>query len=1051
MKNRLNANAILLTILTLGIFFSCCLLGVFGSFGSSISDYMVGFFGYTAYAVVFCTVIVCVILLFGGQVFVRPNSIFKYVLLLALLVLALHTATSKPYFNQSYFAYLKDCFDSASTAGGMLFGIIAYLPVALFSYAGGLAVCCLAFLICSFFALSRKKNTASNFRSKKIIYGSKSTATLTEFSSENNNDTVEEVSNSLYVENISGRKDSGFFRSKSDTTTVHYEPLSSIFEDNLSGAGILDDSTKDKDGDEILREPVLEADVRQQAYDKLFNFQTTYNPTAKDEDNQQSSSASERLFGKYVPRAIQNETAERTTSYYPEINKPEQVIEEPIQEKDNTNEVEEVKNEENPIPQMKLTFESNPYAFTNAYFNRGQNNDSQQDRIFNDYTVDLPKSDENDDYNDKLSRLLNSLHSEPQEEYEESESLNEFESITEDIPNDSETKEDFSDFEEDAYDLLSETVKEEEPAKTAHEILFDNPPNPFASAEDKDEEEEVVVPENIVEETKEDKQEIAPIKTAPAPNRDFSAIEKGNFNSSSVQKSKTDKSKVLDGQIALTEDSVVVKRKPYVAPPLSLLTPDAIPSNVSIETHEETKANLEQVLMNFKVEGQVTGVVTGPAFTRYEINLKPGVSVKNILRISDDIAMGLGGVKIRIEAPVPGKTCVGIEVPNKQRGTVGLRGILEKSDFFTAKSPLTVCLGRNISGDNITCDLADTPHLLVAGATGSGKSVCLNVILCSLLYKSSPEDLRLILVDPKRVELNSYNGLPHMLIKEAITEAPKVIRALDWLIAEMDNRYTLFSNSGVNSIKDYNAKVLVSGEGKKLPYIVIVIDEIGDLMLVAKNDIEDRIQRLAQLARAAGIHIIVATQRPSTDVITGVIKANLPSRIAFAVSSAPDSMTILSLGGAEKLLGKGDMLFSSRTAPDPVRIQCAFIPTPEVQAITQFVKEKNDAFFDENIEKAITTVPASSNNSLSGAGRDDDVDVLFYDILKFAISSGSISVTMVQRKFKLGFQRAARVVDQMYELNYVSKQEGSKPREVLITQEQFNELYGNNEVPDEID
>ncbi len=1047
MKNKQNANAILLTILTLGVFFSFCLLGILGSFGNTISDYLVGFFGYTAYAIIFSVVIVCVVLLFGGQVFLRKDSIGRYLLLLILLIFALHTATSKQFFNQNYFAYLKSCFDSSATAGGMLFGILAYFPVAIFSYAGGLSIFSLAFIISCFFVFSRKKPSQSNFRAKKIIYGAKNTATLTEFSNSQNEEETEGIGATLFVENINSKKESGFFRSKNEDTTVHYQPLSTIFDEDLSGSGLLEEVEKDKDGDEILPAPILEADARQQAYDKLFNFQTTYNPTYTD-DEPEYKSAEERLFGKYVPRATQSETAENTTTFYPNKEQEDTPEVDSVEKEDSENITKTQEQEE--TPQIKLTYQSNPYSFTNSYFNRGKDESEivsiQKNAIFNDYSSDISLDEESDDYGDKLSKVLNSLKTE--EVYEEEE-------ITDVLDNDTTIEENYSEID----DINENTEDEEEtfePQKTASQILFDNPPNPFDSL-DLDEDEEEIIEESIakqesqtVEVTKKQEEAKVEPQKVVAPNRDFSAIENGNFNTPSTQKQKTDKNKVLSGQIALTEEAVVVKRRPYVAPPLSLLTPDAAPSNVSLETHEETKANLEQVLANFKVEGQVTGVVTGPAFTRYEINLKPGVSVKNILRISDDIAMGLGGVKIRIEAPVPGKTCVGIEVPNKTRGTVGLRGILEKSDFFTAKSPLTVCLGRNISGDNITCDLADTPHLLVAGATGSGKSVCLNVILCSLLYKASPEDLRLILVDPKRVELNSYNGLPHMLIKEAITEAPKVIRALDWLISEMDNRYNLFSTSGVNSIKDYNAKVMVSGEGKKLPYIVIVIDEIGDLMLVAKNDIEDRIQRLAQLARAAGIHIIVATQRPSTDVITGVIKANLPSRIAFAVSSAPDSMTILSLGGAEKLLGKGDMLFSSRTAPDPVRIQCAFVPTPEVQAITQFVKEKNDAFFDENIEKAITSVPASSNGPLSGANRDDDVDVLFYDILKFAINMGTISVTMVQRKFKLGFQRAARVVDQMYELNYVSKQEGAKPREVLITQEQFNELYGDS-VPDAID
>lgn len=1050
MKNTQNEKAILLTILALAIFFAGCLLGVFGQFGNTVSSFMVGFFGYTAYAVVFCTLIVSVILLFGGQVFISANRALKYVGLLCLLILALHVATSKQFFDQSFFAYLKACFDSCATAGGMLFGIIAYLPTKLLTYGGSLAVFSLLFLITCFFALGTSKQKSNNFRSKKIVYGSKNTATLTEFGEDVKEEKIEGVGASLFVGNIEKNKESTILRSKSTSNVINYEPIDSIFNSSLAGSGILDEDKSEQI--EEVPAPVLEADVRQQAYDKLFNFQKTYEPAQDDFDVEPAP------IKKYVPRANVSESIEKSTTYFPE-QKKEKVVEPEIEiEKE-----EDVEEERAPIPKLNLTFESNPYTYTNNYFNKAK--ETQSDPVQNSFSNFEFNKTEEESYGSKLSKVLSVLNnSSVQDEDDDNDYFEEDnQSVVEPIEEIDDIEEESNDDDFAPIDLFSKVESEPAPIeekKSASEILFSNPVNPFTVDEEEEEieseEEFLASTESVVQKTNEVKveeiKEDKKVESKVSPNRDFSAIENGNFNTAPGKtKTESSKSKVLPGQIELTDESVTIKRRPYVAPPLSLLAPDTMPSNVSLESHEETKANLEQVLANFKVEGNVTGVVTGPAFTRYEINLKPGVSVKSVLRISDDIAMGLGGVKIRIEAPVPGKTCVGIEVPNKSRGTVSLRGVLEKSDFFTAKSPMTVCLGRNISGDNITCDLSDTPHLLVAGATGSGKSVCLNVILCSLLYKSSPEDLRLILVDPKRVELNSYNGLPHMLIKEAITEAPKVIRALDWLIAEMDSRYNLFSNSGVNSIKDYNAKVMVSGEGKKLPYILIVIDEIGDLMLVAKNDIEDRIQRLAQLARAAGIHMIVATQRPSTDVITGVIKANLPSRIAFAVSSAPDSMTILSLGGAEKLLGKGDMLFSSRTAPDPVRIQCAFVPTSEVQAITQFVKEKNDAFFDENIEKAITSVPVESNSSSVGDnGDEEDVDPLFYDIVKFAIASGSVSVTLLQRKFRLGYSRAARVVDQMYERNFVSKQEGSKPRDVLITQEQFNELYGEG-VPDEID
>ena len=1058
MKNKKKySKSIIITILVIALFLTLCLFNVFGQFGSSISNFLIGFFGLASYAYALSTLVICVLLLLGGQVFLKKRTIAKYIALFVVLLLALHTATTKDLFDGTFAQYLMGCFNKTNnfgcTAGGMLIGIITYFPAQLLSYVGALILFCLAFVGMAFLSLTGNKIIQSNFRSKKVEF-SQNSATITEFKKKQvKEEPVKNVGAELFVANIGANKSPEIEREKvkaNEERVVNYEPIDNIFGSTLSGSGILSQEFEKKE--EIVAEPVVESTSRKQAFDKLFNFQNSYNPNAIVDDaviNEtapQTESAEERLF---IDRLNSNTEKTSGSTYMPYENKSEnKLTEEVVENIDDTTSNDDQEGDKRDDPFFNLVFESNPNAFTNGYFReQKRKNLEAEERAKNSAYSDMSlgfKPEDDFDNDNRLGKVLNSLHSddikpvyveekeeevfvsnyeEPAVEEEESQPLDQLFGFGVPQKDSSTTKKSSLSAYDSAFDRIFRATDDEE--------------------EKVEEQDTVTVEESVpVEYVEEPVEEVAEEKSAPAPKRDFSDITNGNFNTASQKAKKTKSDKVIPGQISMVEETPEVERKPYCAPPLNLIPKDPASDINNEDEHREYTEKLNQILADFKVDGHVSGIVVGPAFTRYEITLKPGVSVTRVTNLSKDIAVGLGGLNIRIEAPVPGKTCVGIELPNRERSTVSLRSVLEKSDFFTAKSPLTVCLGRNISGNSITCNLADMPHLLVAGTTGSGKSVCLNSILCSILYKSSPEDVRLILVDPKRVELNKYNGLPHMLIKNSITEAPKVIRAMDWLISEMDSRYDLFSKCKLNDIKDYNKRVEETGEGKKLPYILMVIDEIGDLMLVVKNDIEDRIQRLAQLARAAGIHLIVATQRPDVNVITGTIKANLPSRIAFAVTTAGDSTTILGYGGAEKLLGKGDMLFSSRTAPTPVRIQCAFIHGDDVQKVTDYVKKKNDAFFDENIEKTIATAPASSNGkSVGGAGGEDDVDELFYDVLKYAISKGTISVSDIQRRFKMGFNRAGRVVDQMYDRNFISKQENSKPREVLITQEQFDELY----------
>ncbi len=473
--------------------------------------------------------------------------------------------------------------------------------------------------------------------------------------------------------------------------------------------------------------------------------------------------------------------------------------------------------------------------------------------------------------------------------------------------------------------------------------------------------------------------------------------------------------------------------KQYVYPPTNLLN---LPLKTSSKSNEEFKATatkLQETLHNFGIEVQVSNISIGPTVTRYEILPEPGVKVSRIVGLTDDIKLNLAASDIRIEAPIPGKSAVGIEVPNKENTIVSLRELFESEEFKNTKAKLSFALGKDIAGKPIVSDIATMPHLLIAGATGAGKSVCINTLIMSVLYKYTPQEVRLIMVDPKVVELSVYNGIPHLLIP-VVTDPKKAAGALNWAVKEMTDRYKKFAEHGVRNLKGYNDKLsTIEPDFEKLPQILIIIDELADLMMVAQNEVEDAICRLAQLARACGIHLVIATQRPSVNVITGLIKANIPSRIAFAVSSGIDSRTILDTVGAEKLLGKGDMLFSPQSLPKPIRVQGAFVSDTEVQNVVDFLVEQGlDIGFDEsainNMEEGI------AENSSAAA---NEFDELFVQVGRFIIESQKASIGNLQRVFRIGFNRAARIMDQLYEAGVVGKEQGTKPRQVLMTLEEF--------------
>lgn len=451
---------------------------------------------------------------------------------------------------------------------------------------------------------------------------------------------------------------------------------------------------------------------------------------------------------------------------------------------------------------------------------------------------------------------------------------------------------------------------------------------------------------------------------------------------------------------------------------------------------------LQKTLASFGVDARVTNITKGPTVTRYELTPSTGVKVSKIVNLSDDIALNLAAKSIRIEAPIPGKAAVGIEVPNSVTESVMLREVIESDTFKNHKSKLAYALGKDAAGEVRVGDIAKMPHMLIAGATGSGKSVCINSIIVSLLYKSKPSEVKMILVDPKMVELSGYNGIPHLLIP-VVTDPKKAAGALNWAVQEMVNRYNLFASKGVKDIKGYNAVMEKDEEGVKLPQIVIIIDELADLMMVAPNDVEDAICRLAQMARAAGMHLIIATQRPSVDVITGIIKANIPSRIAFTVSSQVDSRTILDMAGAEKLLGKGDMLYYPVGETKPLRMQGTFISESEIESIVEEIKANSNVKYSNEIIESIEK--ANGKNAKAGDEEEqDDADELLNDAIDLVMDMGQASASMLQRRFKIGYSRAGRIVDQMEARGLISGYDGSKPRQVLISKEEWQELKMGN-------
>lgn len=504
-----------------------------------------------------------------------------------------------------------------------------------------------------------------------------------------------------------------------------------------------------------------------------------------------------------------------------------------------------------------------------------------------------------------------------------------------------------------------------------------------------------------------------------------------------VGEQKEDKTK----EVLQLEHALVVEDEHYEYPPVELLSMNNKKvTRGSAKVLAENAAKLQKTLFSFGVSAKVENVSVGPTITRYELKPAEGTRVSKIANLADDIALNLAAETIRIEAPIPGKQAVGIEVPNEKKEAVHLREVIESDEFENNKSKLSVALGKDVAGNTVIADIAKMPHVLIAGSTGSGKSVCINSIITSIIYNAKPSEVKLVMVDPKVVELSVYNGIPHLLIP-VVTDPKKAAGALAWAVIEMDDRYNKFAQKGVRDLKGYNKAIEKENENAKLPQIVIIIDELADLMMVAAKDVEEAICRLAQKARAAGMHLVIATQRPSVDVITGLIKANVPSRIAFAVSSQVDSRTILDCSGAEKLLGKGDMLFYPVGSTKPQRVQGAFVSDDEVEKIVDFVKSNaGEVVYNNEIIETIENSNKSDKELLESETSENTCDPLLNEAIETVVETGQASTSFIQRKFKVGYARAGRIIDQMEERGIISGYQGSKPREVLMSKERWEEL-----------
>lgn len=917
--------------ITLVSVFSVLLINLLFNIIPFINSFFLGTLGLLTYPIFVGLIAIGVLNILNKQVSINSKTLILYIIDIILLVCIIHTISSKKYLDMTYGEYLKSCYNSKYTAGGLITGILSYPVAYLTHFIGAIVIFIIAMVVTTAFIID-KYITDKQYKEEKEVLPAQDE-----------------------VENIFEDSDEVDLFAEQDNLKPSKPP---IVDDNIFIQD--DESTERKTAKSILGLNNQDSSDEEEYIKPKFNrelYQTNDEP--KYEPSKKSSKPS------FIYHGDDNELDDFSTMKYTHKEKP--------------------KNTEKDEKKKKAV------DFLNA--TRGTYKPLENDQ-------------NNDIYDPNLSMKSYDSH---KEEYR---SKN-------DLINKSYSDLFSSNSDDNEIDFEPITIK---PSNAKN--------NPFTNKTESR-------AFNIDNDTK-------PIN---ANNYQFGAFQnerpkKEYYNQMDMNSIKSEPVKEEKPQ----KRERFPERVKYVAPTTDLLKYYQ-PPNADDQSEIEQKGRmLESTLESFKISAKITSVAKGPAFTRYELQMPAGIPVRRVTGYVDDIAMSLeskGGV--RMEVPIPGKNAFGVEVPNKAIATVSLRDVLESKNFQNSKSPLTYALGQDIANECRVARLEKAPHLLVAGSTGSGKSVCLNSMLISWLFKASPDDVRLILIDPKQVEFTPYNKLPHLLIPKVITNTEQALCALSWSIDEMERRYSLFSQFAVRNIEEYNDTDEVKTRyAEHLPYIVVVVDELADLMSQSKKDFEEKIMRLTQKSRAAGIHLVLATQRPSVDVITGTIKNNLPSRIAFAVSSFADSKTIIGESGAENLLGKGDMLFAPQDDPTPSRIQGAFLSNDEIKAVLDFVKDNNDAVWDSEIEDKMFNRNQNEGGFSTEAPTSEVFDPLLKDALRNFIKTNNASVSKLQRIFNIGFNRAGRIVDQMESAGFVSPKDSKNNRVIFCTQQEFEERFGED-------
>lgn len=979
-KPRVGGFVIFNLLLSLVVFFS--LINTLGKFGDAVKNIVYGIFGLSAFGLVLFSIIYSIRKLINSRIYMDKSRAVRYIPLFFIGILCLHTISTKKYIYPSFKEYVLACYTNGNAnAGGIIGGVLLYYPSKLGSNFA-LAILLVAFFSVAFISLYPLFLNTSNYKTKKVKY--RKPKVDEKYSAlEKPVEFAESVGSDLFIGSPDGSHKNNKIIRKSG------KPNLKPFEEKFS---LLYPNKLDVDAEVISSEndTLIDKIKKKNSYTILF------------EDNYDNSNAKIKRKESSKPKVvIDTKSQEPSAMIFPTVSKSQKAYEE--------------KRKSVVRPKPIVAVDDKYKAYTNSYMREqiknsldtGVNIKSKPTKrlnIFDEDNVKPEKREETSRTNSDLKRL------------------------------------------ELAKKRLYGNADNETPDKNFESIYVNKPKieNKYISKRKTSKAFDKLFGDDRVEERNETPKRnldvdfpiIKPIKEY----REERKTDLFDDLPSMTKKSKPKKSNYNEFKEIDIRDTGIPSKTRYIAPPEELLKTYQRVESEGFDEHQERCDALHNVLMEYGINTVVDRYTVGPSFTRYEITMPNGVTVKKIQNISDDIAMRLRAKKMRLEAPIPGKNAVGVEIANKVVSTVGLRECIH-STAFKKHSELSFVLGKDISGNVHTCNIVKMPHLLIAGATGAGKSVCINSLVCSLIYKYNPDELRLLLIDPKRVELAHYNGLPHLLIPQIIFDAEKAVNALTWATKEMERRYELFHNMRVRNLEEHNKKARLDNM-PIIPYIVIIIDELADLMTYKKREIEEKIKRLAQLARAAGIHLIFATQRPSVDIITGTIKANFPSRIAFSVTSFADSKTILDHGGAEKLRGQGDMLYQPVINPDPVRLQGAFITNNEVEAITNFVRQNNPCYFDENIENEIM------NMSKKNKGHDDiyahkSEDEVFAPALKMIIDQKQASISMIQRRFSVGYARAARLIDEMEQRGYIGPAEGSKPRNVRISLDEYMNLYGD--------